>query len=183
MVGRIAPLAIALALAPAVASGRGWLGLDQAKLQTAGNLGVAAGGAGWGFWGTRLEADVLVGWVPPSVAGEHIFTATSKLTWQPTRLGHRGWLLRPLTVGGQLTYTPGDAFFVWSGYYAIPTALRAGLMLGGSLVRTRVRHVREVGVYWEAVALDSGLRHWAFNRRTTGAGDVLSLALGVRVAR
>lgn len=183
---RLAPLAILLALAlprPALAASEPWLGLDHAKLQTAGNAGLAAGGVGWAWMGRRLEADVLLGWVPPRVAGEHLFSATTKLTWQPVRTRYREWLLRPVSLGVQLTYTHGDQFFVRPGYYAIPTAIRGGVTIGGSLVRTRLRHLREAGVYWEAVALDSALRHWSLNPETTGLGEVLSLALGVRVAR
>jgi hypothetical protein len=175
---------VALALAPArAAAGRPWYALDHAKLQTAGNVGLAAGGVGWGFERTRLEADLLVGWVPPAIAGEHLFMATSKLTWQPLALRHRGWLLRPLTLGLQVTYAHGDQFFVRPGYYAIPTALRAGVSVGGSLSRTRLRRVREAGLYWEAVALDAALREWRYNGRTVGVEDVVSLALGVRVVR
>jgi hypothetical protein len=187
---RAAAAAVVLALAtPAGAApeGRAWWLPDHVKGQTAGNLGVVAGGVGYAWHGRRLEADLLVGWVPESVAGRHLVPVSAKVTWQPLRWEREGWLLRPL-AGAQLTYTPGDEFFVLlperypDDYYQVPTALRAGVVLGGSLSR-RVRGTfSELGVFWELVALDVALADWVRNPRTVGPTDVFSLALGLRAA-
>jgi hypothetical protein len=162
---------------------------DHVKAQTAGNLGLAAVGLGYAWHGRRLETDLLVGWAPPSVAGEHLWPVSGKLIFQPFRLTRGRFLLRPLSAGVQLTYTPGDEYFIAQPrryprrYYEVPTALRAGVALGGGLSRRVRGALSEVGVYWELVALDIALVDWARNSRAIGPREVFSFALGVRLAR
>ena len=112
---------------------------------------------------------------------------TGKLTWLPWKvsLGRR-WLVRPVSAALQLTYTFGDDYFVAlpdgypDDYYDFPTALRAGVALGGTVARRGRGTFREVGLYWEVVALDAMLLLWARNPETLGPRDVFSLALGIR---
>jgi hypothetical protein len=157
------------------------------KLQYAGNVGLVSPGVGWGA--PRVETDVFFGWVPHEVAGVEVFSVTGKVTWLPWRepLGRR-WLVRPLTLGLQLTYTFGSEYFFTlpskygSRYHDFQTALHAGIAFGGTLGRLSDGRLREVGVYWELVGLDMMLFEWVRNPRTLGPTDVFSLALGVRVA-
>lgn len=169
---------------------------DQAKLQLAGALGLLAAGGGWELLDRRLELDVLLGWVPESLAGTQLVAATGKVTWLPwmlsldrLRLGHSaldGWRLRPLTLGAALTYTFGDRFFLRlpdhhpPGYYPLPTALRAIFAVGGTVGR-RLPPLAQAGLYWEVVAVDLPLAYWFANQRAVDLSDVLSLALGVRL--
>jgi hypothetical protein len=125
--------------------------------------------------------------VPRAVGGEDIVSFTGKLTWQPWVLHiDRRWLVRPLAAALQVTYTLGDDYFVAlpfrDHYYDVPTALRAGVALGGSLARKGNGAFREVGLYLEVVALDTLLFLWSKNRQALDADDVLSLAIGVRFA-
>lgn len=158
------------------------------KAQTAGNLGVVAAGFGYAWHDRRVEADLVVGWVPERLAGRHLVPVSAKVAWQPLRWEREGWLLRPLTAGAQLTYTEGDEFFVVlparypDDYYPVPTALRAGVALGGTLSRRVRGSFSELGLYWELVALDVALVDWVRNPRTIGPAEVFSLALGLRVA-
>lgn len=181
----LAALALALA-APATGPGRPWFLPDQARLQFAGNVGLLSPGLGWEFARERLEADVLYGFVPASVAGEDLHAVTLKVGWRPVSLAPwPRWRLRPLTSAVQLTYTfDRDHFLRQPGryprsYYDVPTAVRTGVAVGASLGRER-RGGGEVALYAELVALDVMLLAWARNPRTLGPRDVFSLALGLR---
>ncbi|MGC3996417.1 MAG: hypothetical protein QM767_02335 [Anaeromyxobacter sp.] len=180
-------LLLATLLAPSVAvAGWGALVPDRAKLQVAGQLGLVAPGVGYAFARDRLETDLLVGWVPESIAGQDLYLFTGKLTWLPWRvhLGER-WLLRPFTAAVALTYTLGGEGF-WlrlpdryeRGYYELPTALRATFGLGATLSH-RSRSGRELGLYAELVAGEIPLAYWISNS-VVRAEDVFSLALGLR---
>lgn len=120
--------------------------------------------------------------------GEDVWSLTGKLTWLPGALSlGRGWILRPFTLGLQVTYTFGEEFFVTlpggypDDYYDVPTALRAGLAVGGTLGRRNGGRLREVSLYWELVALDAMVVAWARNPGALGPAEVFSLALGLRV--
>lgn len=160
---------------------------DHAKLQLAGAIGLVSAGPGYAFAGRRLELDLLVGWVPPSIAGVDLVAVTGKLTWLPwsVRLG-RTWRARPLTAGLALTYwRAGDRFFALNrdrypaGYYPLPSAIRGSVAVGGTLGRP-AGSLSELALYWEVVAVDLPLAFWLQNPGAVRASDVLSLALGVR---
>jgi hypothetical protein len=140
-------------------------------------------------WGRRLEADLFFGWVPPPIGGENIFSFTGKLTWLPWEVALRPrWHARPVTASLQLTYTLGHEYYLFlpdrypARYYDFATALRFGFGVGGTVGRRGRGFAREVGGYWELVALDTMLLNWSRNRRALGPEDVFSLALGLRVA-
>jgi hypothetical protein len=187
---RAALLAALLAVALPVRAGAGArhpLLPDQAKLQFAGTLGLVSAGGGWAFAGRRLELDLLLGWVPPSMAGVHLVALTGKLTWLPFEVSMARWRLRPVTLALAATHTFGDGFWLRlpsrypPRYYPIATALRWSVAAGGLLGR-RIGGFEHVGLYWEVVAVDLPLVHWARNPEAVRASDVLSLALGVRAS-
>jgi hypothetical protein len=178
-------VAALIAAVPAHAEQRG-LVPDHAKLQLAGAIGLVSAGTGYALFGRRLEADVFLGWVPPSIADLHLVMLTGKLTWLPwTARLTRAWRLRPITVGMAVTYTFGDRFFLRNpdryprGYYPIATAVRGSFQLGGTIGRP-VGRFSELALYWELVAVDVPLVLWWQNSRVVGLEDVVSLALGVR---
>lgn len=182
----VALAAAASAPAPAVAERRG-LVPDHAKVQVAGRLGVVAPGVGYALAGGRVESDVLIGWVPASMAGVDLVMLTGKVSWFPWRVGLGGaWTLRPVSAAAAVTWTIGDGFWVLPpdryprGYYELPSGLRGTLALGSAVARS-TRRDREVGVYGEVVAGDVPLAYWITNGRAVRASDVLSLAFGVRV--
>lgn len=122
---------------------------------------------------------MFLGWVPPAIAGRTYFLATGKLTFAPWTVERAGWIARPITLAGQLTYTLGGRFSARPEGDLPPTALRAGLALGAATGR-RVGGTA-VLLYAELVALDAGIFYWVTDRTSVGLADVLSLALGVRV--
>lgn len=167
---------------------RPWYRPEHVKLQLAGNVGFLSPGAGWEWAGGRLHGDVFAGWVPRSIGGEDIWSLTGKLTWLPwsVPLDPR-WRLVPLTGSIQITYTFGEEYFVLlpdhypRGYHDFPTALRAGVGIGGAVVRRMGGGVRDLAAYWEFVALDAMIVNWVRNSDSLGAADVFSLALGIRI--
>jgi hypothetical protein len=187
---RLCAAAAALVLAlPARAGELPWYVPDRAKVQFAGNIGFLSPGVGWAWDRPRLETDLFFGWVPEAVGGKEIVSLTGKLTWLPWEVSlDRRWVVRPLTLGLQLTYTFGDAYFVEDpafygpDYYDFPTALHAGLAFGGAVGRHGHGRIRELGVYWELVAIDKPIFTWIRNPDTVGPADVFSLALGVRMS-
>jgi hypothetical protein len=167
-----------------------WYVPDQSKLQLAGWMGFISPGVGYSWFGRRLETDLFFGWVPPPVGGEHIVSLTGKATWLPWRLGLTEELTaHPLTLSAQVTYTFGSEYWVFepSGryptpdYYPLPTALRAGLGVGGDVGRP-LGSLERVSIYYELVALDLLLGYWIGNPASLGPSDVFSLAVGLRVA-
>lgn len=166
-----------------------WYVPDQTKLQLAGWIGFVSPGAGYSWFDRRLEADLFFGWVPPPLGGEHIVSLTGKVTWLPLRVGEPEKItVHPVTISAQLTYTFGSEYWVLepSGryptpdYYPLPTALRAGLGVGGDVGRP-LWGLERVSVYYEAVALDLMLGNWIGNHESLGPSDVFSLAVGLRI--
>jgi hypothetical protein len=158
------------------------------KLQLAGNIGFLSPGVGYAWAGRRLEGDLFFGWVPRAVADDDIVSFTGKLTWLPWELPlGRRWLVRPFSMAVQLTYTLGREYYLWlperygPDYYDFQTAVRAGLAFGGTVGRRGGGALREIGVYWELVALDAMLVSWYRNTAALGPTDVFTIALGLRV--
>jgi hypothetical protein len=158
-------------------------------VQLAGNIGFLSPGLGYAWDGPNLEADLFFGWVPAPVGGDDIVSFTGKLTWLPWEFAAGGrWVVRPLTTSLQLTYTLGDDFWVVLperypvGYYDFATALRAGIGLGAAVGRRGGGRIRELGAYFELVALDLMLFSWMRNPETLGPADVFSLAVGIRAS-
>lgn len=166
---------------------RAWYVPDHAKLQFAGNIGFLSPGVGYSLARERLELDLFLGWVPEAVVGRDIWSVTGKLTWLPWTAGAGEWRFQPLTAAVQLTNTFGDDFFIREpegfprGYHMLPTALRAGFAVGGT-ARAPWRGLERVSLYYELVAVDVMLAFWTTNRNAIDLSDVVSLALGARVA-
>lgn len=186
-----AALVALVALAPARGAGaepRSWLVPDHAKVQFAGEMGVISSGVGYELLGRRLQGDLFLGWIPSSIGGDDVLSATAKLTFVPWKLqaGHR-WRVHPLSVSTQLTHTFGSQYFVLPpdryprGYYELPTALHTAVGAGGCVVRPLRGESREFGVYYELVAANAMLWRWYQNRAALSLADVVSLALGARL--
>jgi hypothetical protein len=165
---------------------RRWFVPDHAKLQLAGEIGFVSPGVGYELANRKVHLDAFFGWVPEAVGGQDIFSLTTKLSYAPWReRAGRDWRVQPLIAGVQLTYTFGSQYFLRQpsrypdGYYDLPTALHAGVSIGGSVTR-KLRDGRELGVYYELVAIDQMLRAWIENPDAIAAGDVVSLAIGTR---
>ena len=160
-------------------------------MQLAGWIGFVSPGVGYSWFDRRLEADGFFGWVPPPLGGEHITSATAKLTVLPLRLtlGHRV-TAHPLTISLQMTHTFGSEYWVFEpdgryptdNYYPLPTALRGGIGLGGD-AGLPLWGFDRVSLYYEVVALDLMLGYWIGSPRALRADEILSVAIGLRVER
>lgn len=172
-----------------VRAARPWFVPDHGKLQLAGQIGFLSPGIGYELAGRRIHLDLLFGWVPEAVAGDDIYPLTGKLTYAPWSLnaGSR-WRVEPMRAALQLTYTFGSQYFTRlsdrypSGYYDLPSAWHTGVALGAAVARrARGERRREVGLYWELVALPLQLREWRKNPDVLDANDIFSFAVGVTV--
>lgn len=160
---------------------------DHAKVQLAGAIGVVTPGFGYSLAGDRLHLDAFLGWIPPSLAGRYLVLLTAKLTWRPWTLRAGEWRLHPGSLGLAVTRTFGERFWIVlpdrypSGYYDVPTGVRASAALGFGVARPAFG-LGEVGLYGEIVAVDAALVYWLRNRRSIDPADVFSVALGLRAA-
>jgi hypothetical protein len=170
---------------PARASLAGALLPDHARLQFAGGLGLLSGGAGYGFLGDRVQAELLYGYAPAAAAGKAVHTLSQKTTFAPLVLGAgRRIAFCPVLAGVSANVALGDDYFLilpekYRDYYW-PSALRfwifggtrATFAVGPGPVR-RLSAVAEVGaadVYWQAY-----IRNDFVELR-----DILSLALSLQ---
>lgn len=161
----------------------------NAKLQTAGNVGMIALGPGWSFWDRRVDLDLLFGWVPPLDGPEPIFSSTLKLTFWPVSVDlGKEWRLRPISAGAFMNWTFGDEYFITQPdryptyYYRFSTAIRFGGFLGGSIGRPLpVEWLDDIDLYWELGFTDFELLIVLKNLDSRPLVDAFHLALGVSV--
>ncbi|MCC2545702.1 hypothetical protein LJY25_04535 [Hymenobacter sp. BT175] len=159
-------------------------------LQTAGGVGMVAGGVGYSFAKDKLETDILVGYVPKRYAGSTLSIATAKFMYTPFALPLGEKLrLHPLTVGPYLSYTHGTINDEERGqytkdYYWFSSDTRVGFLAGSRLTYLRgtgaTGRPRNVSAYYELGSNDLYLLSYYGNRRGLGIGDILTLALGLK---
>ncbi len=161
---------------------------DHLKLQLAGEIGFLSPGLGVDLASGRAHLDLFLGWVPEAVGGKDILSVTGKLSYSPWRVKVAPrWHVVPLTAGVQMTYTFGSQYFVEapehypSGYYEMPTAIDLGVSFGGALLKQQRGSDRQLGVYYEVVALAKMLMLWRENPEFLGPSDVLSTSFGAVV--
>ncbi|WP_046246850.1 hypothetical protein [Hymenobacter terrenus] len=162
--------------------------------QFAGGQGLATIGAGYGLNRNRLELDLLAGYVPRkySITAMGIFTA--KATYMPwtVPLGHHGWAVRPLALGGFVNYTASRGLnATWddkypAGYYWWSAHFRLGVFMGGriayALPSRRPTHPRrQASVYYEFGSNELYLVSWWSNPRALSLLDVATLGIGVKL--
>ena len=183
-------LAAATAAGPPV--GRKWYRPAHLVLQTGGGLGMVAAGAGYALGKDRLEADVLVGYVPPKYAGSALSLASLKFMYSPYRLqvAEKVQVL-PLTVGGYVSYTHGNLNDGVRGqypedYYWFSTNTRVGPFLGGRVTYlapplAATGRARKVSAYYELGTNDLYIASLYGNLNGgLGFGQILTLSLGLK---
>lgn len=165
-----------------------WLWPDHAKLQYAGNLGLASVGLGYSYLGAVLETDLYAGWVPGYI-GEPIFTAAIKQTYLPFELRPASPLvIRPLTVGVWASYTFGDDYYLVlpdyypDPYYSWSTAIRVGLFIGGSLgIEQDLGAFESVSAYYEVGTTDLAANVYRESPAVVGLDGLLNIAFGLKL--
>ncbi|WBO84068.1 hypothetical protein [Hymenobacter yonginensis] len=169
-----------------------WFRPRHLILQTAGGMGMVAGGVGYSFLRDRTEADVLVGYVPKKHAGSTLSIATLKLLYTPytVPLGEK-LELRPLTFGPYVSYThgivnDGEEDQYTKGYYWFSRNTRVGVVLGGRLTYKRPTlpsgRSHRVSAYYELGTNDLYVVSYFSNGnfRSLSPMDILTLGLGLK---
>jgi hypothetical protein len=187
-----APMADTTVVTGPVPVARPWYRPNHLVLQTGGGLGMVAGGAGYEFSKDRLEADVLIGYVPERYAGSALSLASLKFMYSPFRLpaGENVQVL-PLTVGAYFSYTHGTINDELKGqyskeYYWFSTDTRVGLMLGSRVTfltppLAATGQPRKLSAYYELGTNDLYLASY-FNNLQGGLAfhQLLTLAFGIK---
>ena len=160
----------------------------------AGGQGLITAGVGYSANRSRLEADVLAGYVPRkySITAMGIFTA--KITYIPWSipLGGAGWALRPLALGGYVNYTASRGLNTSrdskydKDYYWWSSHTRLGGFVGGRITyplprRQSAKPRRHASLYYELGSNDLYIVSWWHNPRTLSLNDVLTLGVGIKL--
>lgn len=159
---------------------------DHGTLQYAGSIGMLAGGFGYRNGKDKLEGELLLGYLPASVGGDHLFTTAIKGNWMPfILLKDKKVQVYPLQTGLMLAYTFGDQFFSVppdlypKGYYTFSTALHAywqiGSRLSVPLQRKRLEFYYELNVSAEEIV------SMIQNPKFLTPDKTFNLALGVKL--
>lgn len=177
-----------------VSAARPWYRPTHLVLQTAGGMGMVAGGVGYTLLHDRLEADVLVGYVPEKHAGSTLGVGTFKVLYTPYSIRLNDKLqLRPLTFGVYVTHTrgvinDGEPNQYYDGYYWFSRNTRLGPLLGSRLTYgyKSVAHPerqKRVSAYYELGSNDLYLVTYFSNanRKSLSPIDILTLGLGVKL--
>ena len=173
----------------APADKRPWYRPRHLVLQTGGGIGMVAAGVGYGLGKDRNELDLLIGYVPSKYAGSTLTVGTAKYTYSPFVLPlSERWQIRPLTVGGYLSYThgvinDGERGQYSKGYYWFSTDTRVGPVLGSRLAyqrRTPSGQARNIAFYYELGSNDLYILSYVQNRKGLSVGDNLTLSLGLK---
>jgi hypothetical protein len=168
---------------------RYWWVPHHATVQYAGGIGFIAAGVGYANRKDKVVTDFLYGYVPESVGGVTIHTATAKIGWWPIKaLGKGAVQIKPLGLGLLVNYTFGKQYFAFSpryydfGYYDHPTALH-GAVFVSSAFQTRLKpdkRIKQWRLYYELLTYDVELVSYLGNKRSLSVGDILTLGIGVK---
>lgn len=172
---------------------RPWYRPTHLHLQTGGGLGMVAAGAGYDLNKKKsLELDILLGYVPKSYGGSALSLASAKVMYSPWRVPiSEKWELLPLTAGLYFSYTHGTINDELPGqyssdYYWFSTDTRYGPLLGSRLTFlappiNATGQARKISAYYELGTNDLYIASYMGNTKALSLGDILTLALGVKV--
>lgn len=170
---------------------RKWYIPDHLKLQFAGNIGFMSGGPGYISRNKTLETDILFGFLPQKFGGDALITLTSKITWSPWRIPLKNnYYIAPASLGFYISHTFGPQFdtkwpeYYPKGYYWWATAIRPGAYFGGKIGRpaNQKKKIKGLELYYEIGTYDLLLISYVQNTGFLKPGDILSLALGLKMA-
>jgi hypothetical protein len=168
-----------------------WYVPEYTKWQFAGAIGFISGGVGYVHSKEKMETELMLGFLPKSIGGDHLTSLTVKTNFLPWKvpLKENKWDLIPLQLGGYLSYTFGSEFDTFlpeqypSGYYWWPSSLRLG-MFAGSRIRYYTGAESKLGpidVYYELGTYDLKLISYVLNVESLSVFDMLNISFGVKV--
>ena len=162
--------------------------------QFAGGQGMMTAGVGYSLNRNRLDLDLLAGYVPCrySITPMGIFTAKATYTPWSIPLGHQGWAVRPLALGGYLSYTVSDGLNATQDnkypvdYYWWSAHARVGGFLGGRIAyplpsNCPAKPRRLVSFYYELGTNDLYVTSWWANPEGLSPLDVATLGVGIKL--
>jgi hypothetical protein len=162
--------------------------------QFAGGQGMMTAGLGYSLSRRRLDLDLLAGYVPCRYSITPMTILTAKVTYMPwtIALGRRGWAVRPLAVGGYLSYTASEGLNETqdgkypAGYYWWSANTRVGGFLGGRIAhplpsRCPAKPRRLVSFYYELGTNELYVTNWWGNPRGLTLLDVATLGVGIKL--
>lgn len=169
-----------------------WYIPDHGKLHFAGGTGFLSAGAGYELFPAQNgEIDLFVGYLPASIGGEHIYTATVKFHYMPfkTALFTSGWQIEPLTLGGMLYQSYGhelnrarDPDLYPEDYYWWSIKTRFGPFIGSRVTKELgSSFIRSVTFYGEIGTNDLYIYSWATNRSTVPFSKLWNSSFGLKV--
>lgn len=167
-----------------------WYVPDEGVLQYAGSIGFLSAGVGYQVFRQRAHVDIIFGYVPANFGGAPLETITLKFTAAPWHWRAQKRLsITPLTTGVYFCYTPGRQFSSdlpsWypSGYYWWSEAIRANLIIGGSLNLSlpRGEHFRRVDLYYELGTNEIKLASYVQNTGSLHLHQILHAGIGLRL--
>ena len=163
---------------------------SEAIVQYAGSIGFASLGAGYSLGRGNFETDILLGYVPKSIGGNHIWTVAVRANWLPWRIktGKRTSII-PLTTGLMAGYTFGNKYFILQPdyypkkYYTFSTAVHLYYQLGGRFqFELFDGKLPDMALYYELNSSAEATFSYAQNRRALSPADIFHLSLGLRVS-
>ena len=159
---------------------------DHVTLQYAGSIGMFAGGFGYRNGKGKLEGELLLGYLPASVGGDHLITAAFKGNWMPFVLfKNKKTHLYPLQTGVMIANTFGDQFFgvqpdlYPKGYYTFSTAIHAYWQIG-SRISVPLQKKR-LEFYYELNASAEEIVSMIQNPKFLTPDKIFNLAIGVKL--
>lgn len=167
-----------------------WWVPEYTKFQFAGAIGFLSAGAGYINKTGKSETELIIGFLPKSIGGDNLFSATLKTNRIPWKKElSEQWTLLPFQFGGYLSYTFGSEFNTLlpdrypGGYYWWSTSLRVGMFLGS---RFRYHPVtdspfKSVDFYYEIGTYDLKFLSYAQNVESLSVLDMVNLSFGVRL--
>lgn len=167
-----------------------WFVPNYAKLQTGGYLGFVTFGTGLSLARSRLELELLYGWVPESVGGTPIHNITLRsLGRSRTLCFARGWQWTYLFGGPSVLFALGDQYFLrvperyHDRRYYRRTAMHWTLALGTevTLPWSDPRKLAQHGFFLETAALDDYVLLWFQNVGAVPFTSMFSSSAGYRV--
>ena len=163
---------------------------SDAIAQYAGSIGFASLGAGYSLGKGNFETDILLGYVPKSIGGNHIWTAAVRANWLPWRIktGKHTSII-PLTTGLMIGHTFGNKYFILQPdyypkkYYTFSTAVHLYYQIGGRFqLELLDGKLPDMALYYELNSSAEATFSLAQNRRALTPADIFHLSLGLRIS-
>jgi hypothetical protein len=155
------------------------------KIQYAGGIGFISVGVGWTNKKNKWEADLYYGYLPRSIGGVTIHSASAKFSWIPYHLVIKnGCRFEPLIAGLVFNYNFGKQFYGFDPenypykYYSFPTAINMAIFLGS---RFDMNKPAWLSFYYEILGFDRDIVSLVSNPNSLHPGNILTVAIGARI--